>query len=166
MALLKSWGFQSIEEFALFSRPSRQCLSKCLETERLRKWRIWEVRANLLRWSPELQREVRFWRRLHRNKLQILRNQLRRMSLAASRGEWVNGLRIGSYKTVWGCGVGATCRIKRPGHAFTITELKMFTEPFQVSGVFDREQLSRSRKVKRISRLGLPCRYYDSFRKL
>lgn len=183
-SLLKSWGFEDFKAFALFSRPARSRAYKSLEGERLRKWRIWEVRANLFRHNRELKRLASFYRRWHLIKLEIIRNQLRKVRKASSCGQWsevfgpkeIDGYwwRVGSFKTYPGKGISVRARIATAPMTTPFAGIYLITEPLEtdrpvgesvipVGHLLNQQRFAR--KQRQTTNFGIPRRYYETFAK-
>lgn len=88
-ALLKSWGYDSIEDFAYAKRPEKGPWSRTTAEIHRKEWLQWAVRENLLRHNRELRRVVQFYRRLRRNRVRIIASQIKQMIDLSSRGKWV-----------------------------------------------------------------------------
>lgn len=181
-SLLESWGFEDFKAFALFGRPSKGLVSKLHQASNEQAWRIWEVRANLLRHNLELRRLASFYRRWHLVKLKIIRNQLRKIRNASSCGQWsevfgpkeIDGYwwRVGSFKTYPGKGIGVRARIATAPMTTPFAGIYLITEPLEtdrpvgesvipVGHLLNQQRFAR--KQRQTTNFGIPRRYYETF---
>ena len=138
-SLLESWGFEDFKAFALFRRPPKGLVSKRHQASNEQAWRIWEVRANLLRHNLELRRLASFYRRWHLFKLKIIRNQLCKVRKESSYRKWsevfgpkeIDGYwwRVGSFKTYLSEGIIVRSRIVVAPMTPPIAGIYLITEP-------------------------------------
>lgn len=143
-ALLESWGYASFEDFAYMKRPQKEPWGRVMKEIRRREWLQWSIRENLLRHNRELRHMVQFYRRLRRNRVRIIAQQVRRMIDLSSRGKWVikpesafspeAKIRLGSMKIDTMSGYGAVvakgCRLMASGDR----QSEIFVFPHVLSG--------------------------------
>lgn len=127
MAILRSWGFETIEEFAFMQRPPEGPHQRSMAPLHERDWCKWNARENLLQHNRGLRRVVQFYRRQRRNRVELIAKQVKRIIDLSSRGGWFvrpegpyrpeAPIRLGSMRVDHAAGavVAKGCRLRPDG---------------------------------------------------
>lgn len=142
MSILRSWGFETIEEFAFMQRPPKGPHQRSMAPLHERDWCKWNARENLLQHNRDLRKVVQFYRRQRRNRVELIAKQVKRIINLSSRGGWFvrpEGpyqpealIRLGSMRVDHAAGavVAKGCRLRPDGDRVS----EIFVFPHVMSG--------------------------------